>query len=398
MKLSKIREMFWPLLDPLNSSSSPTPIREENITLANEENLKTAYDWAVKYYENEDKRSSSVEAKSTIFIGSVGFLITILLTITKDLLTTSGFQGLVSVMAFSVIIIYLCRVAWFAIKALERNNYHTMGYNDFAIEDDNYKKRLITILLNYAKQNAEIVNRKVEYMTMAQEYFKRAIWAIAIYSVLLISFSVYKNKDCIALSYVYIVVLIIVLSILLFNSYKKNKPKVLETVNEIDSISTSFWSKIGNCFGFIINVFIGYIIIAIFVLKSMEKILYGNNDQLKLVGFFALIFIASLVAIGMYIAFRKTMSELLNYFKLWADFAAVLIPAVIMYKTYYIPGTNQAVYSDNLFVMLLLNEGMLGIPFVILLIRFIIAFDKLKKDETEKSLNPNNAKEGDGVV
>jgi len=149
-------------------------------------------------------------------------------------------------------------------------------------------------------------------------------------------------------------------------------------------IESSFWLKLVVSFSFIVDVLIGYILIAILVLKPLERMLHGNSNQIKLVGFFAILFISSMVAIGMYIAFRKTMSGLIDYFKLWADFAAVLIPAVVMYKTYYIPGTEQAVYSDNLFVMLLLNEGMLGISFIILLIRFIIAFDKLKNEEIKK--------------
>jgi hypothetical protein len=395
--LSEFREKVWPLLESLDNSL-PTQIREENITLADEENLKTAYDWAVKYYESEDKRSSSVEAKSTIFIGAVGFLITILLTITKDLLTTSGFQGLVSVMAFSIIIIYLCRVVWFAIKALERNNYHRMGYNDFAIEYDNYRKRLIITLINYTKKNAEIINRKVEYMTMAQEYFKRAIWAIAIYSVLLIIFVLYKNKNYIInvfssvtlLSYVLIVMFIIILCILIFNLPQKNNPKILQNINKIDDVSTSFWSKIGSCFIFIIAVFVFYIAMSMYILNVMEFFLNQDAELLKLLGFFAILGISFTAAIVLYKYSKDKILELIEYFKLWADFAAVLIPVVVMYKTYYIPGADQAVHSNSLMIMLLSNEGLLGIPFVILLIRFIITFNRLKRKETEKCQNQNN--------
>lgn len=402
MKLTEIREKVWPLLEPLDNSSPPQ-IRKENITLTNEENLKTAYDWAVKYYENEDKRSSTVETKSAIFIGTVGFLITILLTISKDLLTISGFNGLVSVMAFSVIIIYLCRVVWFAIKALQRNKYHTIGFKDFIIEDDNYRKQLIVTLINYAKKNEEVVNQKVDYMTMAQEYFKRAIWAIAIYSVLLVIFVLYKNQHniikifseicrIITMKYVFIAILIslAVLFIFRFNLHK-HEIKILKYANKVDINLISFWGKIGICFGFIILVFAFYILISIILLEILESHLYQNADLLKLLGFFAILCVPFAVTIGLYKKLKIIMHELKDYFKLWADFGAVLIPVVIMYKDYYLPETHHVSYSNNLLIMLLSNEGILGIPFVILLIRFIIAFGELKEKEKEKQ-NLNDIK------
>lgn len=54
MKLSEIRELFWPLLEPLKESP-PIQISKDDIKLNDEENLKIAYDWAVKYYESEER-------------------------------------------------------------------------------------------------------------------------------------------------------------------------------------------------------------------------------------------------------------------------------------------------------------------------------------------------------
>lgn len=323
-------------------------------------------------------------------------MITILLTITKDLSSVSGLQSLVSVTAFGIIIIYLCRVVWFAIRALARNHYHAIGFNDFITEDDSYRKQLITTLINCAKKNTKVVNLKVDYMTMAQEYFKRAIWTIAIYSVLLMIFVLYKSQDNIiklffqicavtSIKYVIIAMFIITLCILIFNLFPKSETKMLETVSEIDRILTPFWSKIGICFSFIIAVFAFYIAMSMYILNIMEFFFYHDTELLKLLGFFAILGISFTATIVLYKKCKEKMLGLIDYFKLWADFAAVLIPVVIMYKTYYISGTDQAVYSDSLLLMLLSNEGLLGIPFVILLIRFIITFNKLKKDETGKS-------------
>ncbi len=180
--------------------------------------------------------------------------------------------------------------------------------------------------------------------------------------------------------------------IFIFNLHKKNELKVLKYANKIDSNLISFWGKIGICFGFIIVVFAFYILISIVILKLMEFILYQNADLLKLLGFFAILCIPFAVTIWLYKDFRKVMLELKDYFKLWADFGAVLVPVVIMYKAYYLPEITQASHSNNLLIVLLSNEGILGIPFVILLIRFIVAFGDLKENEREKNQNQNDIK------
>jgi hypothetical protein len=170
------------------------------------------------------------------------------------------------------------------------------------------------------------------------------------------------------------------------------KAELLKINNKTDFIrknvdfKDSFWGKIGICLLFIVSVFIFYIFIAMCILKAMEILMYKDPDLLKFSGFFVILFIAFTVAIGFYKVkeFKEKMLDLVDYFKLWADFAAVLVPVVVMYKTYYVPELNQASQDNSLLIMLFLNEGLLGIPFVILLIRFIIAFGKLKKEEKER--------------
>ena len=234
MRLSGIRELFWPLLEPIEIKY-PKQIGIDNITLSETDNLDSAYDWAIKYYESEEKRRSNVEGKSTIFIGTVGFLITILLNITKDLATATGMQVLFNVIAFGVVIIYLCRVVWFAIKTLERSSYHTISSDDFITVDTNYQKQMIVTLINCTNKNREAVNLKVDYMTMAQEYFKRAICSIGLYAITLIIFAIYKHCgfilesltgaiNNIAFCYIFLgftIMIIIILSIAIYNLHKK---------------------------------------------------------------------------------------------------------------------------------------------------------------------------------
>lgn len=245
MKLSEIREWFWPLLEPIEIHFI-AQIGIDDIKISQSENLESTYEWAKKYYESEEKRRSDVEGKSTIFIGTVGFLLTILLNITKDLVSIQGMQVLFNTIAFSVIIIYFCRVVWFAIKVLERSTYHTMGPNDFITEELDYKKRLTVDLINCATKNSEVVNSKVDNMTMAQAYFKRGICSIGFYvgvlvivafcknfDILLGYFSIVKNASCLNIVVGLMAIVIFVLSIVTYNLHGK-----LSKISKLQSVKT----------------------------------------------------------------------------------------------------------------------------------------------------------------
>jgi hypothetical protein len=189
MKFREIREICWPLLDPLEEKEA-SKISIEDISLTDKD-LETCYDMALKYYEEEEDRKSSVESKSTIFVSAIGFTTVILLSVTKDLVlsTSVDFSSATCVyLAFLVlIVIFMVRAVWFAIMALERRGYHSLNYKDIINKDSDteYTKALIIKLINCTLINHATVNLKVDYMVMAHEYFKRAIATIAMYSITL---------------------------------------------------------------------------------------------------------------------------------------------------------------------------------------------------------------------
>lgn len=189
MKLKDIREFVWPLLEP-EIASDLINVKPENIKVTDDD-LDTCYDLAVKFYEDENDRKSSVESKSTIFVSSIGFTTAILIAVTKDLVLNNKFDSPFTTYIFIIllvgIVVYMARAVWFAIKVLERKNYDTIGYKDIINTDENinYKANLSTQIINKTIKNRGVVNLKVDYMVMAHEYFKRAIVLIVVYSVAL---------------------------------------------------------------------------------------------------------------------------------------------------------------------------------------------------------------------
>lgn len=184
-----VREFFWPLLEEDGTKKSVL----ENVGDVNfsTDNIDTAYDLTKDYFEKEDDRKKSVENKSTILLSAVGFTIAIIVAIAKDLVLNFpevrySFFEILLIINLLIIIIYLCRVAWFAIKSLERRSYHQLGPDDILLDNNNYKKVLIKKIIDITNKNSVLLNSKLDFMVMAQEYYKRVIGSIVVFSILLI--------------------------------------------------------------------------------------------------------------------------------------------------------------------------------------------------------------------
>jgi len=188
MVLSNVREFFWPLLDM-------KPIKTVEIIALNdlqfdESNTEEVYYWAKRYFETEEERRRTIESKSTIFIGTFGVVTAIITVVAKDIITstidkTLTFWSIFSTLVLICAIIYYCRAIWFTIKTLERMKYNIMGFNDFNISGNKelYVQSMILQLINMTKKNSLLTNEKINNLVLAQEYFKRAIVAIAFFPI-----------------------------------------------------------------------------------------------------------------------------------------------------------------------------------------------------------------------
>jgi len=182
---NKVREFFWPVLDPLKKKDFE-PFNVGDLTVE-ENDLDRCYDLTLRYYDSENERKKAIESKSTIFIGSIGFVIAILLSMATGLLLNPkiqlGFLTSLSIFMWVVIVVYFCRAVWFSIRALERQEYHTIGHKDYVAGGKDYRRKLITDIIDKTRKNSRTINLKVDNMVMAQEYFKRGIVAAVAYSL-----------------------------------------------------------------------------------------------------------------------------------------------------------------------------------------------------------------------
>lgn len=192
-----IREFFWPILeDDEEINKFPKKLSVEEITVDNK-NLNIVFDQALRIYESEEDRKKTVEFKSSLFIGSISIITSIIVAATSLLIEIDKFSytSFTFVLLLFILTIYMIRTVWFSLQALERKNYHNISINDFLIpdqEENSYYKRAIANIINKVRKNYSAINSKVDSMVMAQEYFKRAIVIVAIYAFFILLFYVLK--------------------------------------------------------------------------------------------------------------------------------------------------------------------------------------------------------------
>jgi hypothetical protein len=194
--MEKIREFFWPILEK-GDVQKVTPLTIEGITV-NDENIQKVLDYSMKIYESELGRNTAIETKASLFISTLAIITSVVLAITTTLIGQNGFSSVLFLLVCLLffLTIYVLRTVWFAVKVHERKPFNTFYHNDILKKGDEkeYSKELIISIVNKTKKNSLVINSKIDNMVMAQEYFKRAIITLSIYSFFLIIFFVDKCK------------------------------------------------------------------------------------------------------------------------------------------------------------------------------------------------------------
>jgi hypothetical protein len=193
---SYIRELVWPLLE--KEDVEPAKIFIPDDIKVHADSLDKTFEFAMKEYQAEEDRIKSIEAKSSLFIGTISVITTVLIATTTVLVKEKDFSQSMAMLALmlSILTIYMARTIWFSIKALERRAFHTLSIEDFVINDrgEEYKRKIIADIASKAKKNAITINTKVDGMVMAQEYFKRAIGVVFMYALALLFIIVLKMR------------------------------------------------------------------------------------------------------------------------------------------------------------------------------------------------------------
>jgi Ca2+/Na+ antiporter len=194
--LKNIREFFWPILEPLE------PVNIEEITIEDCKFDESEIEFELKILKelkkNEDERRKDVESKATIFIGTFIVAVTLLINLIKEFVLSknnqASFLNDVAIILLSLTIIYLCQAIKYSIKTIEKRNYTIVGFPKFMLSNKLDKKRMILVKqYNALKKNQEQINIKVDYMTMTHEFFKRAVYAVTLFTFIFLLNYIYTD-------------------------------------------------------------------------------------------------------------------------------------------------------------------------------------------------------------
>ncbi|MAN28213.1 MULTISPECIES: hypothetical protein [Mesonia] len=193
---NQVREFFWPLLE--KEEIKPRSRLEKNDINVDNRHLEETLKYAIENYKSEEERRKNIESKSSLFISIISVVTAIILGVTTVLIKVNDFNFILLILIFILFLlsVYMSRTIWFALKTLERKAYFSISINDFLIseKEDDYFKRLIVEISNKINQNSIVINEKVDNMTMAQEYFKRAIIVVSIYSLIILIYFASKTR------------------------------------------------------------------------------------------------------------------------------------------------------------------------------------------------------------
>ncbi|MGC4234552.1 MAG: hypothetical protein QM594_16340 [Niabella sp.] len=193
--LRKIREWVWPLIEKseLETTHGETVEIIQAPLQLGDENLELAFQLQSKVYEAEEDRRKGTESKAALFISSLSLATTIIIAANSFIWSKNIPDTAIKILVITSVIlsIYTLRTVWFSVKVLERSSYDVLGSTEINVSGNRlqYLKYLIQLYSKMIQQNEKIVNGKVTNLVMAQEYYKRAIVIISIYSLLLLSYT-----------------------------------------------------------------------------------------------------------------------------------------------------------------------------------------------------------------
>lgn len=186
--IANLIEFVWPRLEGDPPVYNGFLSADTNIS---DENQESSIELGILMYQKQRDRIATIESKSSIYLGFFGTVVAILAFALKDIFFQEqhSFAHDLALIFFGILIIYILQVMRYSINALERRAYHSFDESDFLHGD---RQKLAINIINKVKKNYDVINAKVDYMTMAHEFTKRILCLLLIATIALIALSVSK--------------------------------------------------------------------------------------------------------------------------------------------------------------------------------------------------------------
>lgn len=198
---------------------------------SDDQHLQEKLEYAYKCYKSEHIRRRRIETKSSIFIGAIGVLATIIVGgITRLFLGIGKFDSFEYSLIFALFLttIPILLSVYYALKALHKAKCSYIEISDFrSYQGEEFYNKLIDVLNEAIEDNIPIAEEKAKYMHKAQISFLIALVIMSLYAFIIsliyifvmgINFLEYLDKACTAFSKISInqtlVIVLIILTII----------------------------------------------------------------------------------------------------------------------------------------------------------------------------------------
>lgn len=155
--------------------------------------LEQKYQYMLRILEQEKERRKSVEHKASLFLTSNAIIGSLLVWSSRILFETSSIQSFVIALVLLVLVILLARTVIYTLKVLKKSRYYVLDENDaksYDTEEEFYEqmtKKVEAVITN----NHEVINRKVDYMALAQNSYRWFWIAMVVYLLIVFGFQLF---------------------------------------------------------------------------------------------------------------------------------------------------------------------------------------------------------------
>lgn len=175
---------------------TPNNVKPEEI-LGDKDVLSRKAAVSQQYYNDERGRTRTIEGKASMFITSSGFLGTVLIGTANIIVGQTGNAAWLRVLMIICLLffaIYMVGTILYALLALKRGTYSRPDPSSILnMNGDDFDKNAIADMVNSTAYNQNATNLKMDYVVVAQRYYRRLMISVLAFVVVLLLYVLHQS-------------------------------------------------------------------------------------------------------------------------------------------------------------------------------------------------------------
>lgn len=175
--LNEIYNILWPHLESENNSMQLKDISGKEIS--DNADLSSLLEISKASYDDETNRMHQIESKTTIFIGLVSVLASVVIGFISGKFDYLNFNLNLQSIILILFVVYMMMTLFNTIRSLRKIQFFKLDPTEYLnLDKEKVLKQEIADYIMASRRNNISINTKVDYMTLAQDFFLRALIAL----------------------------------------------------------------------------------------------------------------------------------------------------------------------------------------------------------------------------